>query len=116
MKLYSLILVLHPFVSRVDGRLRAKYGQLPNDHGTKTTVGPGEDDEGEEMNQEVVDRPRYQQYTPDASDWSGLYAKTLQVPSVHEHTPAGIGWIGEDDWKPWDGQVIDPTQYNDAAA
>lgn len=56
------------------------------------------------------------QYTPEPSDWSGIYAKTSNVPSVFEHTPAGIEWLGDDSWESWDGEVIDPTQYKDAEA
>ena len=69
-----------------------------------------------EENEAPLATSKHLQYTPEPSDWSGIYAKTLNVPSVHNHTPAGIGWIGDDDWKLWDGDVIDPTEYKDATA
>jgi len=53
------------------------------------------------------------QYTPDKADWSGFYRQTLHEnnPNVLDHTPDGILWLKQGvDWKPWDGNVIDPTK------
>ena len=70
----------------------------------------------QQSSQALLEQEIPPRYTPEPSDWSGIYAKTLLVPTVYEHTPAGVGWIGQDDWDMWDGQVIDPTQYKDAAS
>lgn len=51
------------------------------------------------------------QYTPEAADWNSFYTKTLAVRRVDNHTPDGIRWLSENDWKPWDGHVIDPREY-----
>ena len=47
------------------------------------------------------------QYTPDLSPWDGIYEK-FPLP---DHTPAGVTWMKEDAWKPWDGVPLDPTKY-----
>mmetsp|Transcript_8184 Transcript_8184/g.16442 ORF Transcript_8184/g.16442 Transcript_8184/m.16442 type:complete len:417 (+) Transcript_8184:84-1334(+) len=118
--LASRLLVLPCILCRLQAR------NAPFTTGTTTTV-PEEEEEEENQQQQqlhetttlmILQRPPQPppppQKTPTPSDWSGMYAKTLQV--VHEHTPAG--WIDDDnnDWEAWDGQVIDPTQYPDAAA
>lgn len=52
------------------------------------------------------------QYTPELSDWSAFYSKAVDNnPKNTDHSPDGIGWIDRDDWIPWDGTVIDPTEY-----
>eukprot|EP00554_Chaetoceros_debilis_P008578 CAMPEP_0194104764 /NCGR_PEP_ID=MMETSP0150-20130528/5059_1 /TAXON_ID=122233 /ORGANISM="Chaetoceros debilis, Strain MM31A-1" /LENGTH=660 /DNA_ID=CAMNT_0038792405 /DNA_START=67 /DNA_END=2049 /DNA_ORIENTATION=+ len=56
--------------------------------------------------------PPLVQYTPELSDWSAFYSKAVDNnPKNTDHSPDGIGWIDRDDWIPWDGTVIDPTEH-----
>jgi len=54
-----------------------------------------------------------EQYTPDKSDWSTFYSKAVDDHGKNtDHSPDGVFWIDNDEWKPWDGTTIyDPTQY-----
>jgi len=54
-----------------------------------------------------------EQYTPDQADWTTFYDKAVNNNNLNkDHSPDGIGWLGPDAWKEWDGTVYDPTEYS----
>jgi len=53
-----------------------------------------------------------QQYTPDKSDWSTFYDKSVVSNKNTDHSPDGVWWIGRDDWKEWDGTIFNATEYS----